>query len=83
MDIDPLAAKLAEANRIVVEQRAALAVAKAHRTKLKIKLIAAIRKAIVDDPTATNVALASRFGMRSETSIRNLRATMQAGKTDE
>lgn len=82
MDIDPLAVELAAADRAVAKQRAALAAAKAHRTKLKVQLLCAIRQAIADDPTATNVALAAQFGMRSETSIRRLRTAM-TGKTDE
>ena len=75
--LHPIAAALATADQTVAKQRVLLAAAKARRTELKVQLITAIQEAIRENPAETNVALAARFGMRSETSVRNLRNTMK------
>jgi len=73
MSLHPIAVELAELDKIMARQRAALATTKTRRLELKTQLVDAIRAAIREDPTETNVALAARFGLRSETSVRNIR----------
>lgn len=81
IELHPIAEELAAADRTVARRRAALAAAKARRAELKTRLTEAILTAIERDPTRTNVSLAARFGLRSETSVRNLRAS--AAKTSQ
>lgn len=83
-DLHPIAVELAAADKALAKHRATLAALKAVRSQLRQELSAAIRQTIVDVPTATNVDLAAYFGLRSETSIRNIRHAMtQTGATSE
>lgn len=75
IELHPIAEELAAADRTVARRKAALAAARARRAELKDQMTEAILMAIERDPTRTNASLAARFGLRSETSVRNLRAS--------
>lgn len=79
-ELHPIAVELATAEKNFIRQRAIMAALKSRRDQLRQDLNAAIRQAITDDPTATNVALAAHFGLRSETSVRRIRASLEQPK---
>ncbi|OGD26884.1 MAG: hypothetical protein A2V57_01165 [Candidatus Aminicenantes bacterium RBG_19FT_COMBO_65_30] len=82
-ELHPIAARLADAERTVARRKAALMAAKAKCGELRSQLTEAILLAIERDPAETNVSLAARFGLRSETSVRNLRLKRGDDTRDE
>lgn len=74
--LEPIAEQLAEAENALREHRACLAMAKAHRDRLRTELYSQIRGCIETSPEETNVSIAARFGLASETSVRRFRATL-------
>lgn len=81
--LHPIAEALARAEKNFTRRRAALVALKTHRDKLRQDLSEAIVSAITSEPTATNVELAARFGLRSETSIRRIRHAMENARNTE
>jgi hypothetical protein len=67
------AVELAIAESALARKKAAYLAAKARRDELRQARDAALIEAIRADSDETNVSLASRFGLRSETSVRNIR----------
>lgn len=72
-DLHPTAQKVREAETMLRTRKIMLAKAKAARNEALRLRLAALVQAIEDEPDATNVDLARRFGFESETSVRNVR----------
>jgi hypothetical protein len=73
--LHPAAVALAKAEDDYADALAQLATLKALRRAKRAKHREEITKALIDDPTVTNVDLAARFGV-TEGTIRNIRRTL-------
>lgn len=83
--LDPIAKDLNAVNEWIDDLNASLAEAKRRRTELREEINSKIVTLIKGDKTLTNVELAARFGMKSETSVRNIRksAALMADNPDD
>jgi predicted HTH transcriptional regulator len=77
-EVHQLATELAAIDKTIARHRLALAVARERRAKVRAAITEAILSAIEENPEETNVSIAARFGLRSETSVRNIRNTRRA-----
>jgi predicted HTH transcriptional regulator len=72
-ELHPMAIELARLDRHVASLKTKLATAQAERGKIREKIKREIIRLIAEDPQLTNVQIAAMFGLKSETTVRNLR----------